>query len=294
MDGHDVSAGTFDRQPRGFPPRPRREQFLDQCRSLGYEKSVNPRKLTPGEITAAVEKIRTKYETYVTKYFKPRILREAFEDRYIRALRNGVDVSSFLMAEISAIEELIKREEEKAATQPTKPDSEKPQSFADKVVEENRKRILKYPDIPFHQDASEETRRLLGALTDLLRDRWQQIGTALRDTMYSSSSSEMLSLDSQLRCLASANKDEIPEFLIRLVAQLRKFPRIYALVERDEKEYLLEAAFFLNDLFTALERVKRVYTNLAEGARTIIDDNLAHVWQIICDFRVKEFKRKRP
>ncbi len=251
------------------------------------------RKLTPGEITGAVEKIRKKYDTYVSKFFKPRTLKEAFEERYIRALRSGVDISSFLLAEISAIEELIDREEKRIAQEPVKPDPQKQQSFADRVLEENRQRIIKYPDIPFHNDASEETRRLLGALSDLLRERWQGIGEALRNTMYSMSSSEMLALDSQLRSLASADKNEPPQFLIRLVAQLRKFPRNHAAIERDEKEYVLEAAFFLNDLFVVLERVKRVYTDLAAEARQAIDDNLLHVWEIISDFRVKDFKRKR-
>jgi hypothetical protein len=250
--------------------------------------------LTPGEISSAVEKIRKKYETYISKFFKPRTLREAFEERYIRALRAGVDVSSFLIAEISAIEELIDREEKRAAMEPARPDAEKQQSYADRVLEENRKRIIKYPDIPFHKDASEETRRLLGALSDLLRDHWEQIGAALQDTMYSPSSSEMLTLDSQLRYLASTDKDETPQFLLRLVAQLRKFPRNYSLVERDEKEYVLEAAFFLNDVFTVLERVKRVYTDLSAKAKKTIDESLAHIWQIISDFRVKDFKRKRP
>jgi len=253
---------------------------------------VIPRKLTPGEISGAVEKIRKKYDSYINKFFKPKLLKEAFEERYIRALRAGVDISSFLMAEISAIEELIDREEKRVAMEPAKPDPERQQSFADRVLEENRKRIIKYPEVPFHKDASEETRRLLGALSGLLRERWTQIGDALQNTMYSMNSSEMLSLDSQLHYLASTDKEEVPQFLIRLVAQLRKFPRNFALVERDEKEYILEAAFFLNDLFTVLERVKRVYTEIGSEAKKTIEESLAHVWQIISDFRIKDFKRK--
>ena len=278
----------------GFCLKKRLDQFLDLLPAFRYESRVNPRKLTPGEISSAVEKIRKRYETYVSKYFKPRTLREAFEERYIRALRAGIDISSFLIAEISAIEELIQREEARVAAEPAKPEAAKQQSYADRVLEENRKRIIKYPDIPFHSDASEETRRLLGALSDLLRDHWQGIGAALADTMYSPSSPEMLTLDSQLRYLASVDRNETPQFLIRLVAQLRKFPRNYSLVERDEKEYILEAAFFLNDLFTVLERVKRVYTDLGAEAKKTLEENLAYVWQMISDFRVKEFKRKRP
>ncbi len=130
------------------------------------------RKLTPGEISSTVEKIRKKYDDYIIKYFKPRSLRDAFETRYIKALRAGVDVSSFLLAEISAIEELTSREEQRIQAGPARPPAEKEPSFADRVLEENRKTISQYADIPFHNDAGEEVRRLVGALTGLLRDRW--------------------------------------------------------------------------------------------------------------------------
>jgi hypothetical protein len=111
--------------------------------------------------------------------------------------------------------------------------------------------------------------------------------------MYAMSSSEMLSLDSQLRFLASSDGQETPHFLGRLVVQLDKFPRNYQSIDREEKDYILEVAFFLHDLFVVLERVKRVYTDMAADRRKIVDDSLAHVWDIISDFRLKDLKRKR-
>jgi hypothetical protein len=239
-----------------------------------------------------VEKIRKRYDEYISKFFKPRTLREAFEKRYIQALRAGVDVSSFLLAEISAIEELIEREEKRVMAGPAR-EAEKEESFADKVLEENQKRIAKYPDARFHNDAGEDVRRLLGALSQLERERWPELSTALRDTMYSRNSSEMLTLDSQLRFLSSTNQEEVPQVLGRLVTQLRKFPRNYAAIDREEKEYILEAAFFLNDLFMVLERVQRVYTDMAADEKRVLEQTMAFVWGVISDFRLKDFKRKR-
>lgn len=252
------------------------------------------RKLTPGEISASVEKIRKKYDDYVVKYFKPRTLRRAFETRYIQALRAKVDISSFLLAEIAAIQELIEREEQRVQLGPVRPSAEKPpQSFADKVLEENRARIEKYPDLPFHADASEEVRRMAGALTDLAGRRWQDLGSALEETMYAMSSSEMLSMDSQLRFLSSPGGNETPQFLNRLLVELRKFPRHYPSIEREEKDYILECSFFLHELFVMLERVKRVYTEMAEGPRRVVEESLNHVWSIITDFRLKDLKRSK-
>jgi hypothetical protein len=257
------------------------------------EGTVTTRKLTPGEITSTVDKIRRRYDEYIGKYFKPKSLRSAFETRYIRALRAKVDISSFLLAEISAVQELISREEQRIQLGPVRPAAEKEQSFAEKVLDENRARIARYRDVPFHPDAGEEVRRLAGALFELGGERWQDLGVALQDTMYAMSSSEMLSLDSQLRYLASPDGQETPHSLGRLLVQLRKFPRNYQSIDREEKDYILEVAFFLHDLFVVLERVKRVYTDMPAVRRKIVEDSLAHVWDIISDFRLKDLKRKR-
>ncbi len=78
-----------------------------------------------------------------------------------------------------------------------------------------------------------------------------------------------------------------------MVAQLKKFPRDYSAIDREEKEYILEAAFFLNDLFSIVERVKRVYTDLSAADSRTLDAVLAYVWGVISDFRLKDFKRKK-
>jgi len=254
---------------------------------------VRSKKLTPGEISSSVEKIRRRYDEYISKFFKHRSLREAFEDRYRKALRAGVDISSFLLAEISAIEELITREEQRVMAGPPRAGAEKEPSFADKVLEENRRRIEKYPDVPFHNDAGEEVRRLVGALSGLERDHWPVLATALRDTMYAMNSPEMLALDSQLRFMASTNREEVPQFLTRLVAHLGKFPRNYPAIEREEKEYILEAGFLLNDILTVLERVQRVHTEMGAQEKRIVAEKKAIIEELISDFRLKDFKRRQ-
>ncbi len=250
------------------------------------------RKLTPGEISASVEKIRKTYDDYIIKYFKPRSLRQAFEARYLQALRAKVDISSFLLAEISAVKELIEREEQRVQLGPPRPAPEKGPSFADKVLEENRIRIEKYPDLPLDPDIREEVRRLAGALSDLAHGPWQDLAVALKETMYDMGSSEMLTLDSKLRLLSSADRQEMPAFLSRLQIQLRQFPRNFPAIEREEKDYILESAFFLHDLSTVLERVTRVYTEMPEDRRAMVEATLTRTRDLIADFRLKDLKRR--
>ncbi len=256
----------------------------------GYHGRVIPRKLTPGEITAVVEKIRKKYDEYIYKFFKTKSLREAFEERYLRSLRASVDISSFLLAEIGAIEELIRREEERIVLPP--PSQPRP-DIADKVIEENRRRIAKYRDAAFHPDAGEEARRLLGALQQIADEHWPSLTSALRETASNMNSLEMLGLDSQLRYLSAPGRDGVPPFLVRYLGQLKRFPRNYAAVDREDKEFILESAFFLNDLLSILERVRRVYKDLDQSAKEILGAAVEFTWNVIVDFRLKDLKRRK-
>ena len=117
---------------------------------MGGNVRRDTEKADTGEISASVEKIRKRYDEYISKYFRPRSLRDAFEKRYLAALKAKVDVSSFLLAEISAVEELIEREEQKIQRGPARPPKEKEPSFADRVLEENQARINSYRDFVFH------------------------------------------------------------------------------------------------------------------------------------------------
>ncbi|RPJ05427.1 MAG: hypothetical protein EHM28_12150, partial [Spirochaetaceae bacterium] len=108
---------------------------LDYLRKYSYKLNMSTRKLSPEEISRTVAKIREKYGEYHYKYFKSTTHKSNFEDRYVQALKRGVDISSFLLAEISAIEELITREEEKVLSRRINVKSGPEKSFADQIIE---------------------------------------------------------------------------------------------------------------------------------------------------------------
>jgi hypothetical protein len=250
-------------------------------------------KLTPNEISRAVEKIRRRYDEYIYKYFKPRSIKNAFEDRYIEAIKASTDISNFLMAEISAVEELIRREEERVGSgQAEQPAPESVTERVERIVEENLARMRKYPEVPFHPVASEELRRLLGAMCRLEERHWEVLTTCLRNTAYYRSSLTMLNLEGKLRHLAARGSDGVPSGLSRYLYHANRFPRDYLAIDRQEKEYILESAFLLHDLGEILERVEANYPQLEEGSRSGLRDIQAFIQGIIRDFRLKEFKRK--
>ncbi len=252
------------------------------------------KKLTPGEIKNVVEKIRKRYDEYVYKYFKPKILKGAFEDRYLSALRDKVDISLFLLAEISVIEELIKKEEKRISTGPVFPKKQaEKKSIADKVLEENREKIGKYEEIFIHQDAPYEVKKLLGALNELDIKYWGGLAGVLRDTPYSMNSATMINMEAQLRYLGNIANAGVPQRLERYLSMLKAFPRDYHALDREEKEYILEVSFFLHDMMDLLSMVASGYEEQEDFNKKDLDVIIKYINGVISDFRLKDLKRKK-
>jgi len=251
-------------------------------------------KLTPEEISRAVAKIRQRYDEYIYKYFKPKTLKFAFEDRYMQALKSRADISNFLLAEISAVEELVGREEARLESgAPAEEHKESISERVDRIVEENLQKIRRYPEVAFHPSASEEIRRLLGALKTLVDEHWPRLSAILRDSSYGRGSTAMVQLESQLRYLGDPGRDGVPSGLSRYLYHLNRFPRDYPAIDREEKEYILETAFFLHDLGEILERVIQDSAGLPPPRRQGLQAVQEYVQGVIRDFRVKELKRRK-
>ena len=251
-------------------------------------------KLSTEEITKVVAKIRQRYDEYIFKYFKPKTVKFAFEERYSEVLQKRMDISSFLMAEIEAIQELIKREEAKVRAGPQAEEGR--ESLTDRVeriYQENLEKIRKYPEIEIHPTANEEIKRLVGALNTLDSEHWPRLLEILRDTTYSRGSMTMVNMEGKLRYLGSPGVDRVPGALSRYLYQLNRFPRDYPAIDREEKEYILESAFFLHDLNDILERALANFPRLREEQKQGLRQIRQYVTGMIQDFRVRDLKRQK-
>jgi hypothetical protein len=250
-------------------------------------------KLSPEEISKVVAKIRQRYDEYIFKFFKPKTVKFAFEERYAEVLQKRRDISTFLMAEIEAVQELIKREEAKVMAGPQA--EQERESIADRVeriYQQNLEKIRKYPEVDIHPTANEEIKRLVGALDTLDRDHWPRLVNILRNTTYSRGSMTMINMESQLRYLGSPGVDRVPGALSRYLYHLNRFPRDYPAIDREEKEYILESAFFLHDLNEILGRALANFPRLGDKQKQGLREIQAYVNGMIQDFRVRDLKRQ--
>jgi hypothetical protein len=232
------------------------------------------RKLSPEEISEVVAKIRSKYQFYCKTFFKSSRLKEEFEYRYLSTLKKGHDISNFLLAEISVIEELIRKEE-------------------DRIIQENLEKINKYPKLTIHKDANDEIKYLSGALNEIYEKQLSVLHGIFRHIEGNSNVKLVENQESRLRVLAYGGKTLIPSQLSRYFAYLNRFPRDYRAIEWEEKEYILESAFLLHDIFDTLSSILETTSTLPKNEQRQLMDIIAYIKGIIDDFRLKEFKRKK-
>jgi hypothetical protein len=247
-------------------------------------------RLSRDEIQLALDKILKKYDDYIYRYFKPPGLKSAFEERYFTALRKGMDMESFLSAEIGAIEELLGKEEDRINAQQAQGATE--ESFGDKVLRQLSQKIEKYPDIRIHKDANPEIRRFLGALNELHNVYMPLLQESLVNTSYGYNSSIMTNLESRLHWLSVVDQDGVSHSLSRYLTLFNTFPRDYAAIDHEEKAFIMEAAFFLHDLSDIISEVQSEYNPLTKGEKDRLARVGTYIDGIIEDFRIKDLKRK--
>ena len=69
----------------------------------------------------------------------------------------------------------------------------------------------------------------------------------------------MINYEHQLHQLGGSGRDGIAVRLERYVARLNRFPRDYTMIDKEEKDYILESAFLLHGLYEILLSVKEKY-----------------------------------
>ena len=215
------------------------------------------KELNDKEIRLAVNKIKSKYEEIIRKFNKGRSLIDAFEERYMRALKNRMNISVFLLAEIEAVEELYKKEEAKKELEniakSQKSNNIPKENFADKVYNENLKKIAKYPRIHLRNDTDEEIERLLGAVRDLINHYWHALVIIYKEKRFSNESDAIQEYYHKLL----ANYDYTGDFPIakRYVDALKRKPTDLKKLDYEHRYILQETAFLLNDIAKTLNDV---------------------------------------
>lgn len=270
------------------------------------------RKLTNTEINQIIEKIRKRYNSLIKDFHKPKSLISSFEERYFKTLKESKDLSVFLLAEIEAVEELYKTEEEKREIEKQKKLNKNDESFADKVYESNRKKIEKYPKIDLSFDADEELERFIGAIRCFLINYWPAITNVFKNDLNSTLKSLFGEFHYQLQIKYDYKND--PPITRNYRDILKIIPINQKKLDFEYYYILKETAFLLNEISDALKSILKENRVPNADLKLSISDLNQKEWHnkyfkdltnkeciekvynyladVIIDFRIKDIKKK--
>lgn len=254
------------------------------------------KKLSLDEIEQARDKILSEYDHYIVAYMKSRRLKEDFESRYFSAMKARMDMTSFLHAELTAIRELRRKEEERLSAEHNRQIEEsakkkgpKPQGFADRIVAENRAKIAKYPAKEIHPDASFEVVRLFGVMNDFERRHWPEVERCLRKISPTLYSGPRIVLERRIFDLWSDTKDGVSPRLAGYQTLFSRFPRSQRDIAREEQRFLIDSGFLMHAVADEIEAVKENKA-LEADEQKFLEKMFDYMHTVINDFRLNDFK----
>ncbi|OHD18887.1 MAG: hypothetical protein A2086_13005 [Spirochaetes bacterium GWD1_27_9] len=212
-------------------------------------------KLTEQEISIVLKKIKNRYERLVKDFKKPRSLAESFEDRYLNCLKSRMDVTVFLLAEIEAVEEIIKKEEDKKALEEKDKNVKKTQNttIADKIFEENRKKIAKYSKVEISSDADEEIERLIGGVREFINNYLPAIYYIYKDRRQTQDGDQINKYYQEF--ITKYDYKDVPPITRKYIAAFYNTPRDLKKIDYEHRLIVQETAFLLNDVLETLETI---------------------------------------
>ena len=136
------------------------------------------------EFTEAVAELKTRYERLVFDHALNPRLPELFEERLSHAFHSGRDPQRFLDEEIKEFRSLEVKALEKERQESMRDEARRRriagETFADKVLDEYRRRIEHYPPLNIHADADPEVSKLYGGLELFDKRHYGAVETFLR------------------------------------------------------------------------------------------------------------------
>ncbi|HEO65782.1 MAG TPA: hypothetical protein ENI73_07915 [Spirochaetes bacterium] len=260
--------------------------------------------LSISEQKLVLMKLRAEYSEYAKKFTVKVFDLEAFEKRLEVAFNNRFDMNRFFFTEISTLEQLKEKMDEKLR------DKENPfLAKVDKILEDNVKKIASYPDYDFHSSASYELKKILGALKEFNEKEYLWVEIIFKLENDSFFLKLMHYFHKNLHYLiGETGRSYAPRIEDHVLLLDRPFKDTKK-VEIDEKRFIKEIALFLNELKTNLvdilheNKLSYPHKVLPEEKLIHIDDSIKYMTKekiiksvinkiniILSDFRIHEFK----
>lgn len=214
------------------------------------------KKLSYNEIKEIINKLSDKYDEYAAKHGASFFNKKSFEDRYMSALKSGMELQTFIHSEVAFFEDLkkkleIKKEEKRIKTE--KPFTKK----VEKYIEELEKRWQKYPKLFSKTEISDEAQFLCGALQEFNND-WLSF-TKIISRKQLPEIREYNSLTESIQLFIFSTKGKLPYEVENYMLNINRYgiEKAHMLFLKQGALLLKKAKGFLNKMKKKIQQVEK-------------------------------------
>jgi len=248
------------------------------------------RKYDKKGIRTVLDRLISDYEHLIFDYALSPELLKAFNDRVRHAENAGRDPEKFLGEEIKAYKKLKDKTVEKQCIESTMNEVRRRrlagETFADRILNEYKKRIEHYPSVNIHQNADLEVCKLYGAMHLLDKRHWDSLASYLKRVYPRTGQMDRIDIEQRFWRLVPTREGRLPEELEPYRRALTAPTTSQKNRIKEGREAIKTVAFYLHDLLEIYERgVSLIAPN--QGVREAID----FVYEVISDFRISDLKR---
>jgi len=212
--------------------------------------------LSENEILQIINKLRQQYDEHAERYGKNFFNRQAFENRYMQALKRKMDLQAFIQAEVALFDDLRKKLEQRQEEQRIKLD--KPFSKKiDQYIDELEDQWQKYPRLYESTKISDEAQFLCGAIQEFYNKFWLSISPVINKEIVTELRGYNTITDSLQKFFMSTS-NKLPLEVENYIFNLSRYN-----ADRADMIFLKEVANLLKDIMDFMKRIKKIVNERA-------------------------------
>lgn len=252
-----------------------------------FKNKIRPRP----EYRYIVDDLIFRYEKLIAEYSLNSQFLDAFKKRYSDAETRIRNIEGFLEDERKEFDRLERyfraKREARNGEKNLKKSKNDVGDFADRVLEEQRKRISHYPSLEIHPNADPEVEKLYGALSHFDHLYWPHVESYLRRAFPQAGQLDRMSIEQRFWRFVTSISNRVPAELERYQSILAEKKNLGTDRHREVREAIKSASFLLHELLEVCNR----------GDKKVPHDEklsaaMSYVEGIIADFRLKSLKRR--
>lgn len=227
------------------------------------------------------EELTISYDEYTLYYQGSKQAAVEYHNRYIQAIKKGVNLEVFLKEELKFVKQLIRQ------IQRAEENSTQENTFLSDITVRRQEAIVHYPEVSYFEEMDYELRKFFGVMKQLNEIDFVDIESILKYKHGNTLDMQLDRLQSELMSFVPKATSAIPAVLIRYKIFVTG-TATDSEIEKEKNQVLQRGAAFLKGLYQFLHQEMRKNQTISLTERKTLINKENYLEQVLNDFRIRD------